>query len=34
MALTPPPREKPVHWVGSCKSDLLALPPEVVSDFG
>ena len=30
----PPRREKPVHWVGSSKSDLLALPSEVVSDVG
>lgn len=34
MARAPLPREKPVHWVGSSKSDLLALPPEVVSDMG
>jgi phage-related protein len=27
-------KEKPVHWVGSAKKDLLALPSEVVSDFG
>ena len=26
--------EKPLHWVGSSKKDLLALPPEVVDDFG
>jgi phage-related protein len=31
----PPPRtEKPLHWVGSSKKDLLALPAEVVDDFG
>lgn len=27
-------REKPIHWVGSAKQDLLALPRTVVSDFG
>ena len=26
--------EKPLHWIGSSKKDLLALPPEVVDDFG
>ena len=26
--------EKPLHWVASAKKDLLALPPEVVDDFG
>lgn len=26
--------EKPLHWVGSSKKDLLALPPAVVDDFG
>ena len=31
MARLPPQQEKPVHWVGSSKSDLLALPPEVLS---
>jgi phage-related protein len=31
----PAPRtEKPLHWVGSSKKDLLALPAEVVDDFG
>lgn len=34
MAGILPRQEKPVHWVGSSKSDLLALPPEVVSDMG
>lgn len=34
MAHATPQTEKPVHWVGSSKSDLLALPPEVVSDIG
>lgn len=26
--------EKPVHWVGSSKRDLLAFPDEVVDDLG
>ncbi|WP_293663204.1 type II toxin-antitoxin system RelE/ParE family toxin [Rhodoferax sp. OV413] len=26
--------EKPLHWVGSAKKDLLALPEEVIDDFG
>ena len=26
--------EKPLHWVGSSKKDLLSLPPGVVDDFG
>lgn len=26
--------EKPLHWVGSAKKDLLALPAKVVDDFG
>ena len=26
--------ERPVHWVGSAKRDLLAMPAEVVDDFG
>ena len=28
------PTEKPLHWVGSSKKDLLALPADVVADFG
>ena len=28
------PTEKPVHWVGSSKRDLLSLPKQVVSDMG
>ncbi|MEO6321319.1 MAG: type II toxin-antitoxin system RelE/ParE family toxin [Polaromonas sp.] len=27
-------QEKPLHWVGSAKKDLLALPDEVIDDFG
>jgi len=34
MSHLPPAKEKPVHWIGSSKSDLLALPKEVVSDLG
>ena len=31
----PPSRtEKPLHWVGSAKKDLLALPEAVIDDFG
>jgi len=26
--------EKPLHWVGSAKKDLLALPDSVIDDFG
>jgi phage-related protein len=26
--------KKPLHWVGSSKKDLVALPSEVVDDFG
>jgi phage-related protein len=26
--------EKPLHWVGSSKKDLLTLPADVVDDFG
>jgi phage-related protein len=26
--------EKPVHWIASAKRDLLAMPSEVVDDFG
>lgn len=28
------PQEKPLHWVGSAKKDLLAFPGEAVDDFG
>lgn len=34
MVHLPPANEKPVHWIGSSRSDLLALPKEVVSDLG
>jgi len=26
--------EKPLHWVGSAKEDLLEFPDEVIDDFG
>ena len=26
--------EKPLHWVGSARKDLLALPEDVIDDFG
>jgi phage-related protein len=28
------PSEKPVHWVGSSKRDLLSFPKQVISDMG
>ena len=34
MAQKPPLPEKPLHWVGSSKKDLLAFPEKVVDDFG
>ena len=34
MARSPTAAEKPLHWVGSSKKDLLAFPAEVVDDFG
>ena len=34
MSRKPPPREKPLHWVGSSKKDLLTFPEKVVDDFG
>ena len=34
MARSPTTTEKPLHWVGSSKKDLLAFPAEVVDDFG
>lgn len=32
--MTTPPTEKPLHWVGSSKKDFVALPSDVVDDFG
>lgn len=26
--------ERPIHWVGATKKDLLAFPTEVIDDFG
>lgn len=34
MSGPPLPPEKAVHWVGSAKSDLLALPGDVVNQMG
>ena len=33
VVLTPSP-EKPLHWIGSAKKDLLGFPEDVVDDFG
>ena len=32
--MTPKRSEKPLHWVGSSRKDLVALPADVVDDFG
>ena len=32
--MSPNNQEKPLHWVGASKKDLLALPPDVIDDFG
>lgn len=34
MARTPRLPERPLHWVGSAKRDLLKFPGTVVDDFG
>ncbi len=34
MARSSTPSEKPLHWVGSAKKDLLAFPGDVVDDIG
>lgn len=34
MARSSLPPEKPLHWIGSAKKDLLAFPETVVDDFG
>ena len=34
MPAKPPAEFKPLAWVGSAKRDLLALPEEVIDDFG
>lgn len=31
---TPARTERPLHWVGSAKRDLLGFPEDVVDDFG
>jgi hypothetical protein len=30
----PPRTERPLHWVGSAKRDLLSFPEGVVDEFG
>jgi phage-related protein len=32
--MLPNPKEKPLHWIGSSKKDLLKFPAEVIDDFG
>ena len=34
MTPTPSAPEKPLHWVGSARKDLLGFPEDVVDDFG
>jgi hypothetical protein len=34
LCMNPNHFEKPLHWVGSSKKDLVALPSDVVDDFG
>jgi phage-related protein len=34
MARSPATTERPLHWVGSAKKDLLAFPNDVVDDLG
>lgn len=34
MARSPLLPEKPLHWIGSAKKDLLAFPETVIDDFG
>jgi len=34
MVRSPRPFEKPLHWFGSAKADLLAFPEAVIDDFG
>jgi phage-related protein len=34
MARKPTPPEKPLHWIGSSKKDLLTFPEKVVDHFG
>ncbi len=30
----PPRKERPLHWVGSAKRDLLDFPDDVIDEFG
>ena len=30
----PPRQERPLHWVGSSKRDLLEFPEDAIDDFG
>ena len=32
--MPPNPKEKPLHWIGSAKKDLLAFPDEVIDEMG
>ena len=34
IAYPKPNRERPLHWVGSAKKNLLAFPEEVIDNFG
>jgi phage-related protein len=34
MRSRPPRNEKPLHWIGSSKRDLLEFPDEVVDNIG
>jgi phage-related protein len=34
MVRAPAPPEKPLHWIGSARKDLLAFPEAVVDDIG
>src|SRR5436190_1496619 len=34
MPRTPSATEKPLHWIGSAKKDLLAFPETVIDNFG
>ena len=34
MSMPFAPSEKPLHWVASSKKDLVAMPADVVDDFG
>jgi len=31
---TSPRKERPLHWVGSAKRDLLNFPDDVIDEFG